>query len=73
MRRLTLILIVVVVLLVATDILRPNVAHAGAGLGGVDTTGVKEKAVLVYEKPTKLKIGFGVGMLIAGILAVKYL
>jgi len=41
--------------------------------GGGRNVGSAPEAVINAEKPTPLKIGFGVGMLIAGILAVKYL
>ena len=71
MRKLTVILIALMISFIVLDLMMPQNVHAGAGLSARDQN--KPESVITAEKPTPLKIWFGVGMLVAGILAVKYL
>ena len=66
MARLSIMLLALVITFIAAElVISPDTCAAGA-----------EKPpdkVITAEKPSKAKIWFGVGMLVAGILAVKYL
>ena len=70
MKRLAAILMVVVISFIVLDLVIPQGAYAGGGLGGGEKP---PEAVITADKPSALKIWFGAGMLVAGILAVKYL
>jgi len=47
----------------------------GAGLDGIGLDGeeAKTKEVITGERPTKLKIGIGIGSVVVAILVVKFL
>jgi hypothetical protein len=66
----------VLTLVIIADMLMPEKALAAGG--GTDDLSVskggeKAEAVLHVEKPSWQKMAFGIGMLIAGILSLKYL
>jgi hypothetical protein len=62
---------VLVISFIVLELVMPQGAYAAGGLGGRGEK--KPDAVITAEKPSALKIWFGAGMLVAGILAVKYL
>ena len=52
-----------------------NAWAVGAGLEGIGLEGeaTKAKEVITGERPTKLKIGIGIGSVVVAILVVKFL
>jgi len=73
MKKLSFILLVLMLTCIVTELVVSQHADAAAGLGKETVGGKKVEGVITSEKPSKLKIWFGVGMLVAGVLAVKYL
>jgi len=67
MKKLSVIILLVLLVFFAMDTIAPP--DACAGIAAND----KPKAVLKYKPATRGQIAFGVGMFIAGILTVKYL
>ena len=65
----------VLTLVIIADMLMPEKALAAGGASDLSVSkgGEKAKAVLHVEKPSWQKMTFGIGMLIAGILSLKYL
>ncbi len=69
MKRISVILMVLVIAFVVMELVIPQGAHAAAGGTGKEDY----DAVITAEKLPPWKIWFGAGMLVAGVLAVKYL
>jgi len=71
MKRLAVVLMVLVISFIVLELVVPQGAHAGAGLGG--TADKEYDSVITAKELPAWKIWFGAGMLVAGVLAVKYL
>jgi len=72
MKKLSFILLVLVIACFVTELVTPQYVNAGGGFGQDAGSGNAPVGVITAKKPSVWKISFGVGMLIAGILTVKY-
>ena len=75
MTRFSILLLVLVITCFVAELVVPQHAHAAGGVDDLTSGGgtTEYDEVITADRPSNLKIGFGVGMLVAGILTVKYL
>ena len=70
MKKIAVILMVLVISFIVLELVIPQGAYAAGGISGGDK---EPAAVITAKKLPAWKIWFGVGMLVAGVLTVKYL
>jgi len=75
MTRFSILLLALVITCFVAELVVPQYAHAAGGVDDLTGGGGTQEydKVITADRPSNLKIGFGVGMLVAGILTVKYL